>query len=63
MKEANPAIEDEINKCEVKKNKEDSSGSRKRGRGDVKEDDQFKQPYGAQPDNILSEYTPLMAQN
>ena len=66
VKEANAAIEDERNKYEVKKSKDDkdeSSGSEKRGGNESKTDKQFKQPAGAQPDKISSEFTPLMAQN
>ena len=53
VKEANAAIEDERNKYEVKNNREDkddSSGSGKRGGGDRTAEKQFKQPSGAQPD-------------
>ena len=64
VKEANIAIEKERNKEEVKKNKEDKEGGAgKRGGVKLEAEKQFKQPTGALPDKISSEFTPLMAQN
>ena len=62
-KEAVKAIEEEKNKQEQKSLREDRTvtGSQKRGGGVG--DKQFKQPTGAHPDRISSEFTPLMAEN
>ena len=65
VKEANEVIEVARNKEEAKKNKEEKlSGSGGR-RGGVKQEaeKQFKQPTGVLPDNISSDYTPLMTQD
>ena len=62
-KEAVKAIEEEKNKQEQKSLREDRTvtGSQKGGGGGG--DKQFKQPTGAHPDRISSEFTPLMAEN
>ena len=61
--EAIKAIEEEKNKQEQKSAKDDRTltGSQQGGGGEG--DKQFKQPTGAHPDRISSEFTPLMAEN
>ena len=62
-KESVKAVEEEKNKQEQKSSREGRTvtGSQKEGGGGG--DKQFKQPTGAHPDRISSEFTPLMAEN